>query len=642
MLSRLWGRACWLTLIAGLLLITYSPHTFAPRAGNFRYFVAFAFSYLLVTMLVLAGTTAVELLQRIAPPLRSRVLERTMAAFLAAAAIVSCGALAYSLLPLAGFYPQPTRLGSGPALVLFGVAWVTGVAMGSRLDRWFDRATRLLKEGSVALVCVSAVIVAGNGLSERGMYTAPRGDAGAGAPAPRLILQITLDSLTRYDMSVYGYRLDTTPRLAELTRSWTVFERAHSTGNGTLGIMPTILTGRYPYSLDRQFYSHARARGAGSLNLLEALGDRGYERVFVQGGSISPIYHDADRDFDAILRSGLGWYLSDDWANLAGRLAPKAWSWFVPRWIPLEAVLPEPYSMGPRTQLTEPLYGYLESWLTDRAQSPNQPPLFLYLHMLRPHVPYLANEFQGLFLPIEEGFADFRTQISFAKGAYQPSEQPTVDRLRLRYDESIRKADAQVGHLLDELKRLGLYDDALILISADHGSSFGGGWRGYYSPMLLAAEHAIPLLVKFPGQTAGARVDRLVSNVDIMPTILDAAGISYHPEAIDGESLARNAADPSRVVYVLNMNQAAAGTYAALAGDLKVVQRVDGKHAFDLAADPGETTNVINRAGVARLAQTLDRFAQRVDAVRAGESLTAAPPLVKTVTADPIATARPK
>ena len=104
--------------------------------------------------------------------------------------------------------------------------------------------------------------------------------------------------------------------------------------------------------------------------------------------------------------------------------------------------------------------------------------------------------------------------------------------------------------------------------------------------MLLSAEHAVPLLVKFP---------------------------------------------------VLNMNPEAQDVWAAaLEVDLKIVQRRDGRHAYNLADDPGETADIMARSDeIAALHRALDRFAGRVSAVRRGQPIDTAPAIVTRIEPEP-------
>src|SRR5262249_8615278 len=92
----------------------------------------------------------------------------------------------------------------------------------------------------------------------------------------------------------------------------------------------------------------------------------------------------------------------------------------------------------------------------------------------------------------------------------------------------------QVGRLWDALERLGMWDDTLIIVSADHGEMLGDhGLRqklGYWEE-----SYFIPCIVRDPSrpEAHGTVVERFTENVDIMPTILDAIGVTV-PAQCDG------------------------------------------------------------------------------------------------------------
>ncbi|WP_255475238.1 sulfatase [Halapricum sp. CBA1109] len=104
------------------------------------------------------------------------------------------------------------------------------------------------------------------------------------------------------------------------------------------------------------------------------------------------------------------------------------------------------------------------------------------------------------------------------------------------YDAEIRYVDRHLGRLLDTLESQGRYEDALIVLLADHGEEFGE--HGLYSEHWSTHEgtQRIPLVVKPPGGAARERSDALVTNVDIAPTVADYAGLA-RPAAWQGRSL---------------------------------------------------------------------------------------------------------
>ena len=122
-------------------------------------------------------------------------------------------------------------------------------------------------------------------------------------------------------------------------------------------------------------------------------------------------------------------------------------------------------------------------------------PFFLLLHLYEPHVPYSPPE-------------------PFA------SEYPN------RYDGEIASADHIVGKFLDELKKQGIYDRAIIVLTSDHGEGLGEHGEEQHSILLYRELLQIPLVLKLPAsQRAGTAVTSPAQLADIAPTILEILGV---------------------------------------------------------------------------------------------------------------------
>lgn len=97
--------------------------------------------------------------------------------------------------------------------------------------------------------------------------------------------------------------------------------------------------------------------------------------------------------------------------------------------------------------------------------------------------------------------------------------------------------DRLVGDLVRQMRNVGVYDKALIVITSDHGASYREG-----RSRRVAQEHnlgdllPVPIVMKLPGQQSGEVVDRIVETVDILPTVLDVLGAKAPPR-FDGRSL---------------------------------------------------------------------------------------------------------
>jgi arylsulfatase len=161
--------------------------------------------------------------------------------------------------------------------------------------------------------------------------------------------------------------------------------------------------------------------------------------------------------------------------------------------------------------------------------------------------------------------------------------------------------DFHIGRLMKRLRKLGLYENSLIIVTSDHGEAFGernlvGHGISVYQDMIH-----VPLVIKYPGERDGEGVDVFVSTVDLMPTILYAAGIDI-PETVHGESLQELDREEPRIIvsesYPSNVNYNLHPRFqrierAVLSRNYKFISSTAGKRElFDLSRDPGEEDNL--------------------------------------------------
>lgn len=158
-------------------------------------------------------------------------------------------------------------------------------------------------------------------------------------------------------------------------------------------------------------------------------------------------------------------------------------------------------------------------WLGTRDRTK---PFFAWVHLFDAHHPYAA-------------------PAPFAKGNKSP------------YAAEVSYADSQLGRLIDALKATHDLDHTWVLVMADHGEGLGSHGEAMHGVLLYDATTHIPLVIRAPGGGKGTTVDFATSLVDIVPTVLDAAGRPA-PEGIDGLDLApwirgANPASAPRSVY---------------------------------------------------------------------------------------------
>jgi hypothetical protein len=181
-----------------------------------------------------------------------------------------------------------------------------------------------------------------------------------------------------------------------------------------------------------------------------------------------------------------------------------------------------------------------------------------------------------------------------------------------RYDGEIRDADEALGRFLDGLRARGLYEDAAIVVTGDHGEEFHDHGGRYHGHTLYEEQLRIPLVMKLPGTEARARrVESLVALEDALPTVAEAIGWSV-PAGLQGRSLLRairgDGAVREEVAASTRLDGAHA--YALVTGEHKLIQQVTPRRRtllFDLVSDPGEQMPLYDPETSRALAARLDR-----------------------------------
>jgi len=363
------------------------------------------------------------------------------------------------------------------------------------------------------------------------------GTVAGGAPrAPRRIVLITIDTL-RADA------LPGNPRMEALAQDSAVFTEAWSPAPWTLPALASILTGVSP-----------------QVHLATGLNGRVPGRLTTVA--------------EAARRAGL-------------RTAALVSSPVLGRGANLAQGFDE-YSGEPASP--PQLAGRAVRWL--RAQKKSRG-FFLWIHFYDPHSPYEAppEYLDGLKAPpgleVRLGTAELLA-IRIRERDPAPAEREWIRRL---YAAEVRWVDDAVGTLLAELKRLGMYEGSLIVLTSDHGEEFwehGGIGHGHtlYEELLH-----VPLLVKLPGNTRRGEIDLPVSTASLAATFLDLAGAplpARYPAAPSLRPLLQGGAAPPP--FLATGLQRIEEQEALRFDRFKYIRRLtSGKdELYDLARDPGE------------------------------------------------------
>jgi len=255
-------------------------------------------------------------------------------------------------------------------------------------------------------------------------------------------------------------------------------------------------------------------------------------------------------------------------------------------------------------------------------------PFLAYYAFYDVHTPLMARD------DLREKYAAKRARLELTDrwGREGPRD------VRLSQDHGIYAAmveamDAAVGRVLTALDSCGLRESTVVIFTSDNGGlSTSEGWPTSNAPLragkgwLYEGGIRVPLIVRWPGVTTPGSVIRTpVSSPDLLPTLLDAAGIpaTVRP-ALDGRSLApllRGEEFPERALfwhYPHYGNQGGAPAAAVRRGDWKLIEWQEDRRVelFNLASDPSEQSNAAARAPqrLRALREELHAWQREVDA----------------------------
>ena len=338
----------------------------------------------------------------------------------------------------------------------------------------------------------------------------------AGLPAGRAaaadkpnILFIVVETLRRDHVGCYGYRRATTPTLDRMASEGARFDQAIGTASWTIPTVMSMFTSLPPEV--HGVVSHACCLADGATTLAAELRRAGYQTAGITSTPSTNGKFGFDRgfefydDYTIVLDAGL---------DLAGDGEPP------------KAISERPTG----EQLTRLAVAWL-SGKRDRAK-----PFFLHLFYFDPHYDYLPPP------PYDRMFVDpGNRSAQTGRGIRQLKDRPLAPEDREKvvglYDGEVRYTDDQIGLVLEELGAQGLMDKTVVVIGGDHGDEFwdhGGTTHGHtlYDELVR-----VPLLVRYPERIgAGTVVREQVSHIDVMPTVLELAGVPV-PAQCMGRSL---------------------------------------------------------------------------------------------------------
>jgi len=321
---------------------------------------------------------------------------------------------------------------------------------------------------AVVIVLVAAAWAGGTRLVPT-PAPAPLVARASGADMPNVLL-IMVDTLRADHLSCYGGSPVQTPHIDQLASGGLRYANMFSQASWTRPSVATILTGLYPSS-------HGAVHKADRLpdrvdTLAEMLQRGGYRTVgFANNANVSAAFN-FQQGFDEYH------YLAPDFFFGASEAASQLAVYSGLRLV-RERFLSHYVDVHHYYQPAEVVTATVRDWLDHRP--PGKEPLFLFVHYMDPHDPYFVHPFNG------EGYAR-------VANPNPPAE--LAEKLHRVYAGEVAYLDEHLGVLFDDLRKRGLWDRTLVVLTADHGEEFhehGGWWHG---TTLYDEQVHVPLLVK--------------------------------------------------------------------------------------------------------------------------------------------------
>jgi arylsulfatase A-like enzyme len=410
--------------------------------------------------------------------------------------------------------------------------------------------------------------------------------------APRHVVIVSLDTTRADHFGLYGNRDVRTPRLDALARESVVLDDLMTVVPTTLASHVSLFTGTYPHT-------HGVPRNGFMVDernvmLPEILREQGFVTAGFAGSFALESRFNFAQGFD---------HYDESFERLAGTAGRQQ-------------------NERPAESVTRAAV----EWL-DALGVPER--LFLFVHYFDPHAPYEAPApWDTQYDPRgREGLPDWKAFRPEGLAQVEPTEE--ARRMALQYAAEISYLDGQVGALVDALRERGILDQALLLVTSDHGEnfwehpgSFDHGWSTYQSTMRAVG------LLRLPGaRHGGARIGGLAATIDLAPTVLSVLGMPA-PAGLDGEAIPldppparldrvrygqatkpwREVETDARWTNMLKERCVREGRYKLIQ-----VPYAGREELYDVEADPAEQADIL-AAGGAEARAVADRLRPKLEA----------------------------
>ena len=381
------------------------------------------------------------------------------------------------------------------------------------------------------------------------------------------VLLIGIDTLRADHLGTYGYPRPTSPHIDSLAAEGLRFAQVIAPAPWTLPSFTSLLTSLYPSRHGagrggRGGYTHAHPD---TLLLSEILYSEGYRTAGMTGSYIVSSRYGLEQGYETYRH-------------------PYKAAGFESSPVDTPEVV---------------------KWLEESRDSP----FFLFWHIMDPHLPYWVEqpeiverfvepEYEGPF----EHYVDYQILVQrpgrrrYAhEGHPDIPEMSDADRRRIIdfYDAEIAETDAHIGTVLNALENLGLADNTIVIVTADHGEGLGEHGHYHHGYTLYEDQIRIPLILRWPGGPKGEVFNEPVSTVDLLPLLLDTLGLAV-PEDVQGVNRLTHQGQPPPIFSEYATLDSSALKAVTVGSSKYLHDPIFGQEElFELTDDPGETRNLL-------------------------------------------------
>jgi choline-sulfatase len=382
---------------------------------------------------------------------------------------------------------------------------------------------------------------------------APESPVAEAKDQAKSVIVLLIDTMRADHLHAYNKTTRvSTPNLDAFAAEGTVFEAAQAPENWTKPSVASVLTGLYPMS-------HGTKQSESRLS----------DKALM----VSEVFQQAGFATGTFLANG---YVSDKFGFKQG------WDQYTN------------YIRENKSTSAENVFRDAGNWV----EAHKDKRFFLYIQTIDPHVPYdPPAEFLKMY-DAEAYTGSIRprsTPDMLEKAKTVPPKLVFNDRdrqyLEALYDGEVSYHDRYLGVFIERLKKLGLYDKVMFVVTADHGEEFyDHGSYGHGHSVYQELLH-VPFIARFPGVVPARRISDTVSTVDVSPTVLASAGVAI-PEVMEGKNRMPHMLGALPTGPAVAFSDFLDDRRVIRAGRWKLILRGLNATLFDLKTDPHEQTEL--------------------------------------------------